>query len=585
MAEPNAESVREELAKIVASPPFNRGEKLCRFLRYVVEETLAERPENLKEYNIGVVVYERRADYETRVDSTVRVEASRLRTKLIEYYAGPGAESAVRIELPKGSYVPRFVAVKQKEAPSRRGWLIGAGAGVGVFGLAGLWIVNRQRGGGLRVLLAPMAALDGNAEGARRLTAELLTEIPRRTGWAVTEMSETTEAAIRERARSSGAAYLVTGSVRGGHAMVTLRTAEAGYKLWSRMFPVTGAGAIAEAMRNPGPASPGPGTANAEAAREYLEGHRKLSAIELRTTKPKEWPANLAQSLPHFERAVQLDGNFAAAWAAIATTLEAAAEWADDRAVVEQRAKRAAVRALELDETIAEAHAVLGSLAFYREWDVKEAVFRYGRAVELNPRNADLQRSYASALGLQGRHEEAAVEIGRAELSAPDVSPMSSGLAEVYFLARRHSEARTQARRAIALSKENAFAHWLLAVNSQLDGDLEEAEREYQWCLRKYALDSRALTGLAHLRAVQGRGKEGLAILEGAMRKWGSERGWSCGLAMVKWAMGDREGARVALRRGAEFREGSALFVLVDPRYDGMRETAEYRAIAGMVKR
>ena len=56
MVEPKAERVREELAKIVASPQFNRGEKLCRFLRYVVEETLDGRPENLKEYNIGVVV-------------------------------------------------------------------------------------------------------------------------------------------------------------------------------------------------------------------------------------------------------------------------------------------------------------------------------------------------------------------------------------------------------------------------------------------------------------------------------------------------------------------------------------------------
>ena len=517
MAEPTEELVREELAKIVASTPFHRGEKLCRFLRYVVEETLAGRPESLKEYNIGVVVYERRADYETRVDSTVRVEASRLRTKLIEYYAGEGAGSGVRIELPKGSYVPRFVEVVAAPVavpvPSRRGWLVGAGV-AGVAGL--LWVLRRERGGGLTVLLAPMAALDGDVEAARRLTAELVAEIPRRTGWVVTELGETTESAIRERARTSGAAYLVTGSVRGGHAMVTLRTAEAGYKLWSRMFPATGAGAIAEAMRSPGEGAPSPGTANGEAAREYLEGHRKLSAIEPKTTKPKEWPGHLAKALPHFERAVQLDGNFAAAWAAMATTLEQAAEWADDRAAVEQRAKRAAVRALELDETIAEAHAVLGALAFYREWDVKEAAFRYGRAVELNPRNADLQRSYASALGLQGRHEEAAVEIGRAELSAPDVSPMSAGLAEVYFLARRHSEARTQARRAIALSNDNAFAHWLLAVNSQLDGDLEEAEREYQWCLRKYALDGRAITGLAHLRAVQGRGKAALEIIEGA---------------------------------------------------------------------
>lgn len=129
VAEPTPELIREELAKILISPPFARGEKLCRFLRFVVEETLAGRAETLKEYNVGVTVYERRPDYDTRSDSTVRVEAGRLRTKLIEYYAGPGAACPIRIELPKAAtcrdswtwvHPPRTRPEKRGNIPGRQ---------------------------------------------------------------------------------------------------------------------------------------------------------------------------------------------------------------------------------------------------------------------------------------------------------------------------------------------------------------------------------------------------------------------------------------------------------------------------------
>jgi Tfp pilus assembly protein PilF len=290
--------------------------------------------------------------------------------------------------------------------------------------------------------------------------------------------------------------------------------------------------------------------------------------------------------LNEFQRAVELDPNFAAAWAVIASTMQIAGEWdAAKREDTWRRAKQAAMRALQIDESIAEAHSVLGWLAMFGDWDLKEASFRFSRAVELEPRNPELQRQYAAALSIQERHDDAAREIERAELSDPGVSPISAGLAEVYFLARRHAEARQQARRAITLNQENSFAHWLLAVNSQLDGDIAEAEREYKWCLKKYSLDSRAITGLAHLRARQKQYPEAQKMMDNAIRQWGTQDGWNCSLALVSWEGGDAERARKALQRCMGFRDGSALFVLVDPRYDGMRQTPEYQALLGRVKR
>jgi hypothetical protein len=77
-------------------------------LRYVVEETLAARADAIKEYTLGLEVFERGESFDPREDPIVRVQARNLRMRLARYYAGPGAEDPVRIEVPKRTYVPVF---------------------------------------------------------------------------------------------------------------------------------------------------------------------------------------------------------------------------------------------------------------------------------------------------------------------------------------------------------------------------------------------------------------------------------------------------------------------------------------------
>lgn len=102
-----AARVQEELQRILASPTFLNARRPSQFLRFIVDETLAGE-ERLKEYLIGVEVFDRPQDYDPKDDPVVRVEAGRLRKKLAEYYAGPGANDTLIIELPKGGYVPVF---------------------------------------------------------------------------------------------------------------------------------------------------------------------------------------------------------------------------------------------------------------------------------------------------------------------------------------------------------------------------------------------------------------------------------------------------------------------------------------------
>jgi adenylate cyclase len=107
---PAADDIRAQLDRILASAVFANSGRLSQLLKYVGERTLAGEGDQLKEYVVGVEVFERGSNYDPRLDSIVRVEARRLRAKLEEYYRGDGANDPITIEIPRGSYVPMFRA-------------------------------------------------------------------------------------------------------------------------------------------------------------------------------------------------------------------------------------------------------------------------------------------------------------------------------------------------------------------------------------------------------------------------------------------------------------------------------------------
>jgi adenylate cyclase len=100
--------IRADLDRILASKGFAGAGRLSKLLRYVVDKTLAGETDQLKEYAVGIEVFERDEKYDPRLDSIVRVEAGRLRSRLDEYYNGDGGASPVRITLPKGGYSAHF---------------------------------------------------------------------------------------------------------------------------------------------------------------------------------------------------------------------------------------------------------------------------------------------------------------------------------------------------------------------------------------------------------------------------------------------------------------------------------------------
>ena len=105
------DAVRAELDRIIASSQFDASARNRRFLQYVVEETLANRTERIKGYNIATEVFGRDPSFDPQTDPVIRIEASRLRRSLERYYLTAGVQDTIRIDIPKGSYVPTFESV------------------------------------------------------------------------------------------------------------------------------------------------------------------------------------------------------------------------------------------------------------------------------------------------------------------------------------------------------------------------------------------------------------------------------------------------------------------------------------------
>src|SRR6188508_3330271 len=107
-SKPSASEVRAALERILASRCFQQAGRASDFLRFVVEQTLAGSGHRLKGYTIGVEVFGRPADFDAQSDALVRVEAGRLRRRLVEFYASEGSADPVRIQLPRGTYAVEY---------------------------------------------------------------------------------------------------------------------------------------------------------------------------------------------------------------------------------------------------------------------------------------------------------------------------------------------------------------------------------------------------------------------------------------------------------------------------------------------
>jgi TolB-like protein/DNA-binding winged helix-turn-helix (wHTH) protein/Flp pilus assembly protein TadD len=280
----------------------------------------------------------------------------------------------------------------------------------------------------------------------------------------------------------------------------------------------------------------------------------------------------------YFEQAIQRDPNYALAYLGLSGSyLHSARLQLLPGDEVSAKTRAAAMKALELDETLVGAHSILGYVLDRYEWDSLGAEREFKRALELGPNDAGAHADYANYLAERGRHEEAIAEVKRAE----ELDPLSTGGARaawVYYIARRYDQAIEQLRRVLEAQPRFAFAHSVLGEAYVQKGMYEEAVVEFQQAMTLTPGSPWPLTELGNAYAVAGKRGEALKIL--AQLKQRLSRGAYVSpydMAVLCTGLGEKTQAFEWLEKARSKRAEGFYWVRVDPRLDTLRSDPRFQ--------
>jgi serine/threonine protein kinase/TolB-like protein/Tfp pilus assembly protein PilF len=308
---------------------------------------------------------------------------------------------------------------------------------------------------------------------------------------------------------------------------------------------------------------------NPEAHEAYLKGRYYWN---LRTEE------GLKKGIEYFQQAVEKDPGYALAYAGLADSYAVMSGW-NLMAPKEgyPRAKAAAFKALEMDETLAEAHVSLGDARYLYDWDWVGAEKEYKRAIELNPGYATAHQWYAEYLSHMGRHNEAIAELKRAQELDP-LSLMINAIGGwIFVCARRYDEAIAQCRRTLELNAGFYPAHGNLGRVYEQEKLYDEAISEYQKAIALEAGNPFLAAELARVYAAAGRKTEALKIISN-LRQLSKRRYVSpYKVAQIYVALRDFDQACAWLEKAYDERSYDLAGAKVDPTIDPLRSDPRFQ--------
>ncbi len=600
----SAAGVRKELERILGSAPFLNSRRVSQFLRFVVEITLAGEGDRIKEYLIAVEVFGRPEHYDPKDDPIVRIEAGRLRKKLADYYSEPGRNDPVIIELPKGRYVPDFQprsSAKQPEiTKATRGepahiLLKGAAAVVvlGAVALAATYYVHLRSSASVPKSIAVLPFLDLSPSPGREylsvgVTEELTTGLAETKGLRVVAATSARQFLgkpedVRRIGKALNAEAVLEGSIgQSGNGLrihAQLVDARNGYHLWSKAYDVQSTDLLTpekdivqETARvlhvrvSPDLHPLRRDTENSEAHDLYLQGRYLWNTRQM---------PDMLESIRLFERAIKDDPNYALAHAGLAdsyTVMAINLQMSPAEAV--PRAKAELQRALELDPSLARAHATMGLLKSQCEWDREGAEQEFGKAIELEPNYAPAHHWAGLNYMEMGQFATAEAEFRAAQVLDP-LSPMiTEGLVENFYHQRRYDEAIST-----VLNMPNGKVGWVMLAEAYiLEGRYQETltvpEVAHPADVNGWLLKAEALVR-------SGDRPGGLKIL-GDLERNGRSSGVSPdyippGRLAWGYAMaGEKERAFTLLEKAYEQRDPTLADLKIDPGFDNLRSDPRY---------
>ena len=311
-------------------------------------------------------------------------------------------------------------------------------------------------------------------------------------------------------------------------------------------------------------------TESAEAYSLYLKGRYHWS---------KRTSEDLQKGIEYFQQAISKDPGYALAYTGLAESYAVLSLYSGLPAgETFPKAKAAALKALEIDDTLAQAHAVLATTYESFDWNFPAAEKEYRRAIALNPQYPTAHHWYSAHLAIMGRSDEAIEEAKQALELDPLSLIINTWRTVSFYYARRYDAALESARKTVELDKNFPPAHlWLGAVLEQRKL-FPEAITELQEAVRLFGPRNEAVAALGHAYAVSGQREEALRSIE-QLKLWSKQGLDPSVIALVDAGLGRNDEAIEWLEKAYNARSFwlIQLGLKVDPRWDGLRADPRFQ--------
>jgi len=312
-------------------------------------------------------------------------------------------------------------------------------------------------------------------------------------------------------------------------------------------------------------------TVNPEAYESYLKGRYFWN---------KRTADGLKAALAYFKQAIEEDPKYAQAYSGSADTYALLGDW--QYAVMTPKeafpkAKAAAIKALELDSTLGEAHNSLAFVLDGFDWNLDAGGKEFRRAIELNPGYATAHHWYAWHLSLLGRYDEAVAEMRKAENLDPLSLIINADLAEILVLAHSYDESIRQSRKTIEMDPNFALAHNQFGQAYLQKQMYDQAIAELQRAVQLSGGSPTSIANLARAYIASGKRSEAVKLLGDLKNRSNSTYSNAAEIAMIYASLGDADQAMTWLEKGYEERFNPG--VLLRPGFDPLRSDPRFQKL------
>ncbi len=290
----------------------------------------------------------------------------------------------------------------------------------------------------------------------------------------------------------------------------------------------------------------------------------------------KRTDEGLAKAIEYFEQVIERDPTFAPAYAGLADSYILREPGAAlPRKEAYARARKAAARALEIDDTLSEAHTSMAS-TMDAGFDWANAEREYRRAIQLNPSYATAHAWYAADLSLRGRHDEAIAEIKRARDLDPLSLSITVGVGQAYMFARQYDQAIESCREALEMDPSFVDARNIIGYAYEGKGMYAEAIAEFKKGIELSGGDPFLIVGLGHVYAVSGRRSEARKVVEELIELAKRRHVSPVGIAEVYAGLGEKNRALAFLEEAYQENDPQLSALAVDPWMDPLRSDPRF---------